>query len=202
LKLLDVFLFYPEESELRDKNRKARKHENPAVGLMMKILADKWGTADYSLEIQGRYVWPVGKVTVDGVWDETRLVIVPVGKGGAMLFAFTGCQVLQTTFAGGFLFAGPNPNLVGPELVTRTFPEYPTALAGAGWTGMVTLLAEINTSGRILPETVVILSCPHALFASSSLKEITEKWLFRPALRNGQPIRFPATIEVSFRAQR
>jgi hypothetical protein len=203
--LLDVFLFYPNKSETRERKRKPRKHDNSVVDGELEIRVRDWSETGYSLELQGKYNARFKEVNLEGNWGETRVALVPATKDKAVLIAATPAACLGQVVAGlGCRAAPPQdeakpPAVKDPVLTEKTSPTYPPGLAEAGRSSVVALLVVINKEGRITPDHTLILYTPHALFAASALTEVVQNWRFRPAQVEGKPIDLVAILEVTFR---
>lgn len=83
-----------------------------------------------------------------------------------------------------------------PELVFRIEPEYSDDARKAHYQGVVVLGAEIGVDGR--PYKVHVVR-PLGLGLDEKAIEAVAKWRFRPAVADGAPVPWPATIEVTFR---
>jgi RNA polymerase sigma-70 factor (ECF subfamily) len=81
-------------------------------------------------------------------------------------------------------------------LVHKTDPDYSDEARKARWQGVVVLSAVIDETGRLKNIKVVQ---PAGMGLDEKALEAVQKWIFRPARRNGVPVATPTLIEVSFR---
>ena len=56
----------------------------------------------------------------------------------------------------------------------------------------------VTKEGRIDREKIILLECPHYLFARNSLDVVLNQWTFQPATKDGVPIDLSANIEINF----
>jgi outer membrane biosynthesis protein TonB len=74
-------------------------------------------------------------------------------------------------------------------------------LSKARYDGRILVRLTVNKEGRIDKEKIVLLECPHFLFARNSLDTILNDWVFRPATMDGNPVEIVTDIEVTFRVR-
>jgi TonB family protein len=89
----------------------------------------------------------------------------------------------------------PTP-IIAPEVVRKSDPAYPIELIQDGVKGTVILTAIIRADGSV-GEIAVIQGLDPQL--DRNAVEALSRWLFRPALKNGQAIDLQAVIMVPFR---
>lgn len=77
-------------------------------------------------------------------------------------------------------------------------PPYPKQLEEDGVSGSVRLRVMVEANGK--PSSVEVVSASHPLFARSAKETVANSYTFRPATRNGQPIRHSYTFTIRFRA--
>jgi protein TonB len=75
-------------------------------------------------------------------------------------------------------------------------PEYSDEARKAHFQGVVVVAAQICTDG--LAHEVHIVR-PLGLGLDEKAIEAVARWKFRPAIADGRPVAWPATIEVTFR---
>ena len=85
-------------------------------------------------------------------------------------------------------------NFQEPELIHRILPEFPEVARRAGLTGSVRFQIKIDENGQV-EDAKIIEGEP--VFAEAAEKAVRQ-WQFNPALRDGTPIPFSATVEVVF----
>ena len=86
--------------------------------------------------------------------------------------------------------------VAAPVVLYKEDPEFSEEARKAKYQGTVVLTIEVGEDGK-----------PHAFRVIRGLGlgldekaiEAVSRWKFRPAMRNGRPVRAPATIEVNFR---
>jgi len=83
--------------------------------------------------------------------------------------------------------------------VRKSDPAYPSELMADNIHGTVVLTATIRADGSVTD--IVVAKSLEPLLDRNAVQALA-RWVFRPALRNGQPIDLDAVIQVPFRAQR
>jgi TonB family protein len=82
-----------------------------------------------------------------------------------------------------------------PKIVTKVEPQYSEEAQRDKIEGTVTLKVVVDTEGH--PKDIrVTKSLGHGL--DQKAIEAVEKWVFRPGLKNGQPVEVFASLEVPF----
>ncbi|MGH9369795.1 MAG: energy transducer TonB [Thermoanaerobaculia bacterium] len=84
----------------------------------------------------------------------------------------------------------------GAELAREQKPVYPAALSNAIAQGNVILIGRIDKNGTVQDAKAVFTT--HEQFVEPTLTAV-KAWVFRPALKNGQPIDIAANIVFPFR---
>jgi protein TonB len=84
-----------------------------------------------------------------------------------------------------------------PTATVNPAPPYPLEVRQRGLEGTVTLLLQIDATGKVAAARVVQSSGIEAL-DDSALRTI-RRWVFSPARRNGQPVNYEVTKEFRFR---
>ncbi len=87
-----------------------------------------------------------------------------------------------------------------PERISSPPLEYPRMMRQAGIEGNVVLQAVVDTTGRVEPGSVRVVSSTHKSFESSA-RSLLEKSLFRPGRVRGTPVRVLIQIPVTFNLQ-
>jgi TonB family protein len=87
--------------------------------------------------------------------------------------------------------------VAAPEVVSKSDPAYPGELIQDGVQGTVILRAIIRADGSVGDISVVQSLNPRL---DQNAMQALSRWLFRPALKNGQAIDLEAVITVPFRA--
>ena len=88
--------------------------------------------------------------------------------------------------------------IAAPEVVKKSDPAYPGELMQDGIQGTVILTAIIRADGSV-GDIVIAKSLEPRLDRNAA--QALSRWLFRPALKNGQAIDLQAVITVPFRAR-
>jgi TonB family protein len=91
----------------------------------------------------------------------------------------------------------PTP-ITAPEVVRKSDPAYPGELIDDNVHGTVVLTAIIRADGSV-SDIVVAQSLDSQLDQNAA--QALSRWVFRPALKNGQPIDLEAVITVPFRTK-
>ena len=84
-----------------------------------------------------------------------------------------------------------------PALLSAPPPIYPALLKQAGIQGRVILPAVIDTTGRVEPASVRIMTSPHPAFDQPT-KDWVLKALFRPARLHGRGVRVLINLRVDY----
>jgi TonB family protein len=82
-----------------------------------------------------------------------------------------------------------------PFLISRIEPIYPEAARQHHLSGIVVLQAIIDTSGRV--EDLSVVKSAGALLDAAALSAV-ERWIYRPAMLNGRPVRVRLAVNVEF----
>ncbi len=112
------------------------------------------------------------------------------------LNASTGSWIIHFSERGTPTPASP---VAAPEVVRKSDPAYPGELLADNIHGIVILTATIRADGSVT-DIVVVKSLEPRLDHNAA--QALARWVFRPALKNGQPVDLDAVIQVPFRAQR
>ncbi len=84
----------------------------------------------------------------------------------------------------------------GPKVIHKADPEYTPEALEAKLTGEVILSMVIDTEGN---PTEIKLVKGLGKGLDEKAVECVQKWRFKPATRNGEPVSVKATIEINFR---
>jgi protein TonB len=76
-------------------------------------------------------------------------------------------------------------------------PVYPELLRQAGIQGRVVLEAVVDTSGRIVPASIVVVSATHPVFVAPSRQALLAT-VFRPAMVGGRIVAVHVRIPYDF----
>jgi protein TonB len=85
----------------------------------------------------------------------------------------------------------------GPEMLSGPLPRYPELLRQAGVQGRVILEAVVDTTGRVIPGSVTVVSSTNPGFVGSA-REALMATLFRPARVGGHSTRMRVRIPFEF----
>jgi TonB family protein len=88
------------------------------------------------------------------------------------------------------------PGITHPELVYKVEPEYSEAALKAGIQGAVLLDLVIDQQG--LPQDIAVLS-PLGFGLDERALQSVSQWRFKPATKDGEPVKVQAQVEVNFR---
>jgi TonB family protein len=83
------------------------------------------------------------------------------------------------------------------EVLTAPLPTYPELLRQAGLQGMVVLEAVVDTTGRVLPQSISVVSATNPGFVAPARQALMGT-LFRPAMAGGKPVRLRVRIPYDF----
>lgn len=82
-----------------------------------------------------------------------------------------------------------------PVAIHKVNPDYPPELRREGVTGVVTIVATIDRTGRLLEPRVVRSSDPRL---DDLAVAAVRKWRFKPGTMNGEPVDVVFSVDVSF----
>jgi TonB family protein len=97
---------------------------------------------------------------------------------------------------GGIGATGTGGSLIAPSVLYKVEPEFSDEARKAKYQGTVLLTIEVGEDGQ--PDKLRVLR-GLGLGLDEKAIEAVSRWKFKPALRNGHPVRAAATIEVNFR---
>jgi TonB family protein len=83
-----------------------------------------------------------------------------------------------------------------PAVIFKVEPEYSGTARQARWQGDVQVSAIVETSGRL---SNVRMLKPPGLDLDQHVLAALSQWRFKPAIKDGQPVRVVAQIAVNFR---
>lgn len=83
------------------------------------------------------------------------------------------------------------------EVLTGPLPEYPELLRQAGVQGRVVLEAVVDTTGRVLAASILVVSRTNPGFVVPARQALLAT-LFRPAMVGGRPVRMRVRIPYEF----
>jgi len=83
------------------------------------------------------------------------------------------------------------------EVLSGPLPAYPELLRQAGVQGRVVLEAVVDTTGRVLPQSVSVVSATNPGFVAPARQALLAT-LFRPAMTGGKPARLRVRIPYDF----
>lgn len=89
----------------------------------------------------------------------------------------------------------------GPEVLAGPIPAYPDLLRQAGIQGKVVLEAVVDSTGRVLGESIVVVSASNPAFVAPA-RQALARTLFRPARVGGKtvPMRVRLPFEFTLRS--
>lgn len=90
-------------------------------------------------------------------------------------------------------FLGEEP----AEILTGPLPSYPELLRQAGVQGQVVLEAVVDTTGRVLAQSLLVVAATNPGFVEPARQALLAT-LFRPAASGGKPVRMRVRIPYQF----
>ncbi len=83
------------------------------------------------------------------------------------------------------------------EVLTAPLPVYPELLRQAGVQGRVVLEAVVDTTGRVLPQSILVVSGTNPAFVAPARRALLAT-LFRPAMVGGKAVQMRIRIPYDF----
>jgi TonB family protein len=83
------------------------------------------------------------------------------------------------------------------EILTGPLPVYPDLLRQAGIEGKVVLEAVVDTTGRVLAQSIAVVTATNPAFIAPARQALLAT-LFRPAMVGGKPVRMRVRIPYEF----
>lgn len=187
LALLDVHTLRITEQQIQ--NKIALSHRNDLHSIKYDIGVLSWSKDSYQIELEGRYEKVKFKnIAVEADSNKTKLIRIRYSAFRTLYIALTPLELPDE-------LKGITP----PKAIIQTMPTYPSELSKVECQGRVLIRVFIDKEGKIDKERLILLECPHSLFARNSLDAAVNQWTFTPATQNGVSIDFRGDIEVSFR---
>jgi TonB family protein len=90
-----------------------------------------------------------------------------------------------------------DPRLTPPVILRKRMPEYPEIARLVRASGVVELRALVDESGRVVDVTIVRSTRPGVRFEEAAARAV-RGWLYRPATKDGVPVRVWVPVEVRF----
>ena len=90
----------------------------------------------------------------------------------------------------------PGGGVSNPIVIHQEEPQYSEEARKAKWQGSVLLSLVVDENGR--PVDIKVLR-PLGLGLDEKAIQAVSKWLFRPGMKEGKPVKVQAQVEVSFR---
>jgi TonB family protein len=91
--------------------------------------------------------------------------------------------------------AKTGPSVSAPRPIYTPEPEFPAKANKENYQGMVVLNVIVDEGGKI---SRIALVRPQGMGMEEAAIEAVQKWRFKPALKNGQPVAVEMNIEVAF----
>ena len=177
---------------------KWEKRENRFARLDYRIRVVEWREERFVLELEIRFrreKWHVERIRAE---NPSRTTIVrlngkrPLGVALSRLGrTVDGCPVVDFDTGSGSPFQTP-------EILKQSMPLFPPELERARVGDKLSVLACLDTDGRVRPSGFILLDCSHPRFAEAAMSTIFRSWRFKPARKNGKAIEVAVTIEVDF----
>jgi TonB family protein len=121
----------------------------------------------------------------------TTVLLTVVAAAGSMAFPLTDDGKIAS--------AGTIYQIGGavsePVEVSRTRPIYPPDLKAKGQTGVVTLIAVIDETGKVT--SIEPLESPDAAFTAAAVEAVGQ-WTYKPAMKDGKPVKVRLQCTVTF----
>jgi TonB family protein len=128
-----------------------------------------------------------------------NIPIAAASQTGALLESLHSTFSASEGLPGGQAGAGWNPwrSDESPEVLSGPIPIYPDLLRQAGVQGKVILEAVVDTTGRILPQSISVVLATNPGFVRSARQALLAT-LFRPAMTGGKPVRVRVRVPYEF----
>jgi hypothetical protein len=188
---LDIYTFSVSRSEIQEKRRLSRRH--PVLDLNYSVKLFSWTEQQYGVELEGKYGrLRFKKISLEGKYDRTTLVMVAQTANRTLFLALT--PLLQQPN----VILASQTNVRSPVPIFQPVPVFPSAIKKTRMTGKVLIQCIINAEGKVMSENLLLLECPHYLFARNSLDVLLNSWRFLPGTRDGTPVSVRADVEITF----
>jgi protein TonB len=133
--------------------------------------------------------------------EDLRFISVPttLPKTGALMPSFSPLYASAVSSLG----TSEPGSLSGPvsethaEVLTGPLPVYPDLLRQAGVQGRVVLEAVVDTTGRVLSQSIAVVAATNPRFVAPARQALLGT-LFRPAMVGGKAVRMLARIPYEF----
>ena len=182
-----------------------------ALGAAVLFSTTKVGRSDLARPVERTIIFPPaarvdenGGLSIPGpvrvVAPDVNLIAVP-----STLPATGGLMPSFSVFSSPAVGAGPTqPGVANDmwseeraEVLTGPLPVYPELLRQAGVQGRVVFEAVVDSTGRVLATTVVVVAATHPAFVAPARQALLAT-LFRPAMVGGKAIRVRVRIPYEF----
>ena|SRR5438128_1973012 len=84
-----------------------------------------------------------------------------------------------------------------PQLIQHPLPKYPARLVRNKVQGTVRLLATLDTTGRVEPGSVVVLSTPDSELGATAGRELLSS-VYKPGRVYGRPVRVRFVLPIEY----
>ncbi|MDQ3068197.1 MAG: energy transducer TonB [Acidobacteriota bacterium] len=99
--------------------------------------------------------------------------------------------------AQGQVYKGGDPGVTSPEVVRETKPRYTATAMRERISGSVQLQAVVDTRGT--PTHVTVVTSLDTVYGlDTSAVDALKQWRFKPAMRDGKPVPYQVTVELTF----
>jgi len=133
--------------------------------------------------------------------EDLRFISVPttLPKTGALMPSFSPVYSSAVSSLGTGSLSGPVSE-THAEILTGPLPVYPDLLRQAGVQGRVVLEAVVDTTGRVLSQSIAVVSATNPGFVAPARQALLAT-LFRPTMVGGKAVRMLVRIPYEFAIQ-
>jgi len=140
---------------------------------------------------------PMTRIRIAVLTTLTTVLLTAVAAAGSMAFPLTDDSKSagsRSTPSSDTIYE-VGGSVSEPVEVSRTRPVYPQEAKAKGLTGIVTLNAVIDETGRVT--SVELLHSPDATLTAAAVEAVGQ-WTYKPAMKDGKPVKVRLHVTVSF----
>ena len=168
-------------------------YRNAFTDLSYQLQATNWDKNSYQIILNGEYnTFKFTNIPVKIRANQTTLVTMQKTSRQVLYAAFTPTQAipLLTNFS-----SMKDGVLHNPQIIATSQPLYPFKSSDRK---SVTVRGVITLEGKMDPDRLILLECPHPILGMNALESVINDWQFHPAVQDGAAVEAPITVTVDF----